>query len=77
MRKACEKEAFLWRVYTEEERLQSKGKSSYYAGNWAVKAAVGKAFGTGIQVLNFTDIEVLRDKKEKTICKIYITMLIN
>jgi holo-[acyl-carrier protein] synthase len=53
VRKACEKEAFLRRVYTEEERLQSKGKSSYYAGNWAVKEAVGKAFGTGIQVLNF------------------------
>lgn len=38
IKKACEKEAFLVRVYTEEERRQAGGKVSRLAGDFAVKA---------------------------------------
>ena len=37
IKKACEKEAFLVRAYTEEERRQAGGKVSRLAGDYAVK----------------------------------------
>ena len=37
IKKACEKEAFLVRVYTEEERRQAGGNASRLAGDFAVK----------------------------------------
>ena len=40
MKKACEKEAFLSRVFTHEERRQAEGKPSVLAGTFAVKEAV-------------------------------------
>ena len=61
VRRACEKEAFLSRVYTEEERRQADGKISMLAGNFAVKEAVAKVFGTGFRTVMPIDVEVLRD----------------
>ena len=61
MEKACEREAFLSRVYTEEERRQARGKRSVLAGSFAVKEAVAKVFGTGFREFMPQDIEVLRD----------------
>ena len=40
IRKACVKEAFLTRVYTEEECRQAGGNAARLAGNFAVKEAV-------------------------------------
>ena len=37
IKKACEKEAFLVRVYTEEDRRQAGGNASRLAGDFAVK----------------------------------------
>ena len=65
MKKACEKEAFLLRVYTEEERRQADGRISVLAGTFAVKEAVAKALGTGFRTFMPKDIEVLRDKLGK------------
>lgn len=61
MKKACEKEAFLLRVYTEEERRQADGRLSVLAGTFAVKEAVAKVLGTGFRTFMPKDIEVLRD----------------
>lgn len=61
MERACEKGAFLSRVYTEEERRQAGGKVSVLAGSFAVKEAVAKVLGTGFRTFGPTDIEVLRD----------------
>ena len=55
IKKACEKEAFLVRVYTE-------GNASRLAGDFAVKEAVSKVFGTGFRGFGLLDIEVLRDE---------------
>ena len=51
IRKACVKEAFLTRVYTEEECRQAGGNAARLAGNFAVKEAVAKVFGTGFRML--------------------------
>ena len=61
MKKACEKEAFLSRVFTHEERRQAEGKPSVLAGTFAVKEAVSKVFGTGFRKFEIREIEVLRD----------------
>lgn len=65
IRKACEKQAFMNRVYTEEERRQSGEKVSRLAGDFAVKEAVAKSFGTGFRRFMPEDIEVLRDELGK------------
>ena len=36
VKKACEKEAFLTRIYTERERRQAKGDPRVLAGTFAV-----------------------------------------
>ena len=61
VKKACEKEAFLLRVYTENERRQADGRPSALAGTFAVKEAVAKALGTGFRSFMPKDVEVLRD----------------
>ncbi len=61
MKKACEKEAFLLRVFTEEERRQADGRPSVLAGTFAVKEAVAKVLGTGFRSFMPIDVEVLRD----------------
>lgn len=43
--KACRKQAFLSRIYTEEECRLAGGSISRLAGNFAVKEAVSKALG--------------------------------
>ena len=63
--KACEKEAFLLRVYTEEERRQADGRVSVLAGTFAVKEAVAKVLGTGFRTFMTKDVEVLRDELGK------------
>lgn len=71
IKKACDKDAFLSYVYTEKEReLIAKNKKSA-AGNWCVKEAVVKAFGTGFRGCKAREIEVLRDEKGKPIVNLY------
>lgn len=70
IKRACEREAFLSRVFTEEERRQAKGKPSVLAGTFAVKEAVAKVFGTGFREFLPKDIEVLRDSLGKPYIKL-------
>ncbi|MCI7263273.1 MAG: holo-ACP synthase [Clostridium sp.] len=65
IKKACEKEAFLLRVFTQEERRQAGEKVSRLAGDFAVKEAVSKVFGTGFREFGLQEIEVLRDELGK------------
>lgn len=58
--KACEKESFQKRCFTEKEiELITKKKRSA-ATNFAGKEAVAKAFGTGFYGISLVDIEILR-----------------
>ena len=63
IRKACEKDAFLVRVFTEKERQMIQEHPDKAAGCWAVKESVVKVFGTGFGKVQPIDIEVLRDEK--------------
>ena len=65
VKKACEKEAFFLRIYTENERRQAEGRPSALAGTFAAKEAVAKVFGTGFRSFGPIDIEVLRDELGK------------
>ena len=71
VRKACEKDAFLSYVFTENERELILKKPDRAAGNWAVKEAVAKAMGTGFLGFRIRDIEVLRDELGKPYVKLY------
>jgi len=70
VRKACEKQAFLSRIYTREECRRFGGDAARLAGNFAVKEAVAKALGTGFRSFWPGDIEVLRDDMGKPFVKL-------
>jgi holo-[acyl-carrier protein] synthase len=58
-------ERFYARFFTVQEREFCKGQPERLAGRFAVKEAVGKALGTGIGDVNWTDIEVVCDGRGK------------
>ena len=65
MVRAIESEAFLARVYTEQERAyaerRGKGRAACFAARFAGKEAVLKAFGTGLRGGCLHDVEILPD----------------
>ena len=65
VKRACERQGFVSRIYTKEECRQAGGNVSRLAGNFAVKEAVAKSFGTGFRGFWPGDIEVLRDELGK------------
>lgn len=69
--KACEQQAFLTRCFTDKELETFGNKVSSLAGNFCVKEAVVKAFGTGFRKCSLTDIEVLRDELGKPYVNLY------
>ncbi len=56
---------FLQRFFTEQEIGYCNGRISSLAGRFAIKEAVGKALGTGIGDINWTDVEVVCDGRGK------------
>lgn len=58
---AYKKQAFCDRVYTKKEQELIGGRMQTAAGNFAVKEAVAKAFGTGFRAMSPIEIEVLRE----------------
>lgn len=63
--KACRNQAFLTRYFSAREIEQAGGKAEKLAGDFAVKEAVAKAFGTGFRGFMPGDIQVLRDELGK------------
>lgn len=68
---ACKRQRFLERVYTKKEQELYEGFPSKLAGNFAVKEAVVKVFGTGFRKIEPREIEVLRDEKGKPYINLY------
>ena len=64
-------ERFLKRIFTEEEIRFSKNKIERFAGRFAAKEAVMKAFGTGRIGISWTDIEVVRTEDEAPEIKLH------
>ena len=71
MGRACEKDYFVMRTFTEMESRQAKGSASKLAGSFAVKEAVAKVLGTGFRSFMPIDIEVLRDELGKPYVCLY------
>ena len=68
-------ERFTKHVYTEEEFRYCSGRKiaeQHFAGRWAAKEAVLKAFGTGwVAGLTWTDIEVAIQTGGKPIIRLH------
>lgn len=69
--KACKKDAFLKRCYTEAEIQNLRHNPASLAGNFAVKEAVAKVFGTGFRGFGLNSIEVLRDELGRPYVNLY------
>ena len=69
--KACQKDSFLRRIFTERERELITADQRKAADNFAVKEAVVKMLGTGFRKVQPIDIEVLRDELGKPYVKLY------
>ncbi|MCA9930574.1 MAG: holo-ACP synthase [Anaerolineales bacterium] len=54
---------FYRRFFTPQEVAYCAGRVTSLAGRFAVKEAVGKALGTGIGDVRWTDIEVVCDER--------------
>ena len=53
-------ERFLARIYTNAERELCAGNPASLAARFAAKEAVAKALGTGLGIVAWVDIEILR-----------------
>lgn len=69
--KACEKTGFQKRIFTQKEVELISLDTVKAAGNFAVKEAVAKMFGTGFRGIKPIEIEVLRDDKGKPFVNLY------
>lgn len=69
--KACEKEAFLLRVFSEAEQKLIEQDKKKAADNFSVKEAIVKMFGTGFRKVKPVEIEVLRDALGKPYVQLY------
>lgn len=69
--KACKNPHFTQRIFTEQEILLFEKFPARLAGNFAVKEAVVKCFGTGFRKYFPSEIEVLRDEMGKPYVKLY------
>lgn len=53
----------MTRSFTEAERREASFSEKRLAGDFAVKEAVSKAFGTGVSGFELFEIEVLRNER--------------
>ncbi|NLJ41461.1 MAG: holo-ACP synthase [Clostridiales bacterium] len=74
VKKSMDNPLFIDRIYTKQEQLYLKSRNnnpSTAAGYFAAKEAAAKALGTGISVISWTDIEILRFDNGKPDIKLY------
>jgi holo-[acyl-carrier protein] synthase len=67
---ACQRESFRRLCYTRQELDLCGNSPAMLAGNFAVKEAVSKVFGTGLRGISLQEIEVLRDSLGKPYVKL-------
>ncbi len=69
--KACEKQGFCRRIFTRREQELIAARPRAAAGNFAVKEAAAKVFGTGFRGFAPVEIEVLRDELGAPYIRLY------
>ncbi len=62
---------FIQRVYTPAERELCAGNFNCLAGRFAAKEAVAKALGTGIGLIRWQDIEILRGESGEPVLHLH------
>ncbi len=62
---------FLKRVYTDQELADVKGNPASLAARFAAKEAVSKALGTGIGVVAWREIEVVRGPDRQPVLRLH------
>ena len=63
--KACQKDSFVRKVFTEREAELYGDNPAKLAAGFAAKEAFSKALGTGVRGFSLTDVELLRDELGK------------
>ncbi|HUN21873.1 MAG TPA: holo-ACP synthase [Anaerolineales bacterium] len=58
-------ERFFTRFFTEQELIDSNGRTPSLAARFAAKEAVSKALGCGIGMIAWREIEIIRDSHRK------------
>ncbi|PWH17171.1 MAG: holo-[acyl-carrier-protein] synthase [Anaerolineae bacterium] len=73
LRQAIERqgERLLARVFTPTERQQCGNNYASLAARFAAKEAVGKALGTGLGPVAFTEIEILRGENHEPLLRLH------
>ncbi|MCI8363443.1 MAG: holo-ACP synthase [Eubacterium sp.] len=71
VRKACERDHFVKRIFTEAETSQFDSRKIRAASDFAGKEAVSKVFGTGFSGCQPAEIEVLRNEKGAPYVNLY------
>lgn len=64
-------ERFYGRFFTLQELEQCEKAPARLAGRFAIKEAVGKAFGTGIGDVSWQEIEVFNDERGRPYLKLH------
>lgn len=62
---------FYQRFFTAQEVAYCEGQATRLAGRFAVKEAVGKALGTGIGDVSWTEIEVVCDARGRPFLQLH------
>ncbi len=74
IKNAITKKGFIERYFTKKEIelfVSRKSNPEIIAGNFTIKEAVSKVFGSGVRGFSLIDIEVLRDSKGKPYVNLY------
>ena len=69
--KACKKDTFKEKMFTQVEINLCKNNDVKFADNFAVKESVSKMLGTGFRDITPIEIEVLRDSLGKPYVNLY------
>jgi len=62
---------FLQRIFTVQELEEAGENFATLAGRFAAKEAVSKALGTGIGVVSWQEIEVVRGSQRQPVLRLY------
>jgi holo-[acyl-carrier protein] synthase len=62
---------FLERVFTPQELTEAGGRAASLAARFAAKEAVSKALGTGIGVVCWQEIEIVRDDAHRPVLRLH------
>ncbi len=71
VQKACEKESFRNKMFTQDEIKLCENDTVKFSDNFAVKESVSKMLGTGFREIKPIEIEVLRDSLGKPYVNLY------